>query len=354
MEQERLISFANERPMRPNKSGIQRVLDTRDPSCWRFRLSRLQFFGVAAIVLLPNLPLAFFGHLIFLIFPAFVLTILGIVYWCNGNVPTFDFGNGCFYNDRKKPRYGDFSTLKDYLPLKKITAIQLLLKTVYGGKGSRRLVLELNLFTDDLKRVHVADSSDLKGMRNAAKMLSEKLDVPLKESEPEEAKKLKKTPRWVGFIFLFIFGSVGIGGFYTHALSPLIENFNSRNWKEVPAVVVKSRVENARRRSKNGHYTVYRARISYQYRFNGKVYSSENYSAFTRDFSRGSSEKFRIVRNNPPGKKIICFVNPAAPQQAVCSREIPSWQLVLEGGFFLIFFVVGVFVCCLIWKQSTK
>ena len=353
MEPERLIRFANERPMRPNKSSMQRVLDTRDPSCWRFRHNRLVFFLVTAFVLLPTLPVAFF-HLRFLIFQAFVLTILGIVYWCNRNVPTFDFSNGCFYNDSKKPRYGDFSTLKDYLPLKKITAIQLLFKTVYGGKGSRRTVLELNLFTDDLKRVHVTDSSDLKQMRKAAEMLSEKLNVPLKECEPDPAKKSKPAPRWLGFLFFFIFGSIGVGGFYTYALSPLIENFNSRNWKEVPAVVVKSHVENARRRSKNGHYTVYRARISYQYRFNGKVYTCENYSAFTRDFSRGSSEKFRLVRNNPPGRKIVCFVNPAAPQQAVCSREIPSWQLIWEGGYFLIFAVFGVVVCGFIWKQSKK
>ena len=352
MEPERLIRFANERPMRPNKSSMQRVVDTRDPSCWRFRHNRLVFFLVTAFVLLPTLPVAFF-HLRFLIFQAFVLTILGIVYWCNRNVPTFDFDNGCFYNDRKKPRYGDFSTLKDYLPLKKITAIQLLLKTVYGDKGAR-WVLELNLFTDDLKRVHVTDSIDLKGMRNAAKMLSEKLDVPLKESEPEKTKKHKPTPRWVGFIFLFIFGSVGVGGFYTHALSPLIENFNSRNWKEVPAVVVKSHVENARRRSKNGHYTVYRAKICYQYLFKGKLDTSEIYSAFSRDFSRGSSEKFRIVRNNPPGRKIVCFVDPSTPQRAVCSREIPWGQLIWEGGYFLIFAVFGVVVCGFIWKKSKK
>ena len=353
MEPERLISFANERPMRPNKSGMPRVLDTRDPSCWRFRHNRLIFVLITTVVLLPTLPVAFF-HLIFLIFPAFALTIFGIVYWCNRNIPTFDFSNGCFYNDRKKPRYGDFSTLKDYLPLKKITAIQLLLKTVYGGKGSRRTVLELNLFTDDLKRVHVTDSSDLKQMRKAAEMLSEKLNVPLKECEPDPAKKSNPAPRWLGFLFLFIFGSVGVGGFYTNTLSPLIENFNSRNWKEVPAVVVNSHVEDARRRSKNGHYTVYRAKICYQYLFKGKLYTSEIYSAFSRDFSRGSSEKSRIVRNNPPGRKIVCFVDPLTPQRAVCSREIPWGQLLLEGGTFLIFAVFGVAVCGFIWKKSKK
>ena len=354
MEQERLINFVNDRPLNNGKSW-ERVLETRDPECWYFRLSR-SIWGLYAFLILPPLAATLSGSgsaLIFsLIFLFFILFILAISAKDFFAVPTFDFRNGCFYRDWKKPRYGDVSSLKDYLPFSKISGIQLLYKIVHRCKSGPCQFYELNLITDDLNRIFITDSSNYASLKKTAETLSQKLNVPLKENDRNKTKQ-KNVPRWVAILFLIIFSGAGTLGAIQNIISPLIQNSRTEKWLSVPAEVTNSYVKTARRRSKHSSYTVYKAEITFKYDVKGKSYTSDTYSFF-HDFSRSSYKHRQLVKKFAPGKKFHCFSNPAAPHQAVIDKNIPARSLFLEGAGYSFFIVVGVGIFILLWSQRKK
>ncbi|MBE6386180.1 MAG: DUF3592 domain-containing protein [Lentisphaerae bacterium] len=353
MEQERLINFVNDRPLNNGKSW-ERVLDTRDPDCWRFRLSRTIW---ALYIFLLSVPLAAgfsgsWGTLIFsLIFIFFILFILAGSAKEFYAVPTFDFRNGCFYRDWKKPRYGDVSTLKGYLPFSKISGIQLFYKVVHRSKGPRQ-IYELNLITDDLNRIFVTDSSNYAYLRENAEKLSQKLNIPITENDKHKTKE-KTVPRWVAVLFLIIFSGAGTLGAIQNIISPLIQNSRTEKWLSVPAEVTNSYVKTARRRSKHSSYTVYKAEITFKYDVKGKSYTSDTYSFF-HDFSRSSYKHRQLVKKFVPGKKINCYCNPDDPRRAVIDKKIPAAELVAESGAYLFFIAVGAGVFILLWSQRKK
>ena len=95
----------------------------------------------------------------------------------------------------------------------------------------------------------------------------------------------------------------------------------------------------------------YKAVIHYRYEFKGQVFESQRYSIFSEDFTRGASEKRRIVRACPPGKKIICRVDPANPEEAVISTRLP-WSELLSSSILSLFLTsIGLLAFSAIWKS---
>lgn len=91
----------------------------------------------------------------------------------------FDKERGYFHRGWKKPeRAIDPALLKNYLPLDKIHALQLISERVSGNKSSY-LSYELNLVDVDGGRVNVVDHGHLRGIEEDARMLAEFLGKPL-------------------------------------------------------------------------------------------------------------------------------------------------------------------------------
>ena len=348
---QQMLEFADERPLSGGKS-CERFLDKREPDVWRFRVSKAIFLPFGFMIMIPLWIVFASGSWFALIIPAVALLVLIIASKSFLSTPTFDFANNCYYCDDKKPKYGDFSSLKNYLPLSKITGIQLLFKVVHGSKNSIRQGYELNLVTDDVKRVFVTDSSSYDKLRKAAEELAQRLNVPVKESSRNKVTS-KPVPRWCAFLFLFVFSGLGSIGLFQNILQPLQQNFQAQKWTPCEAVITKSFVDSQRRRSKNSSYTVYKASIAYKFLYNGKEYTSENYSFFN-DFTRSHSRARTLANKYPAGKKITCFVAPANPFQAVIDKKIPAAHLWLEAGGYLVFICAGIGIFLLLWSQRKK
>ena len=350
-ENSRNIEFVSERPLNNGKSW-ERVLDTRDPECWRFRCSK----KIWAVLLFFISSFGFFiCSFSFLAAAAAIFLVLAVLLTVKmfSCTPTFDFDRKCFYCDRKKPRYGEVSHLKGYLPFSRISGIQIFYNVVHGSKGSNRQCYELNLMTDDLRRVFVAGSCNYSNIRKAAEMLAEKLNVPLKENDKNKV-VTKPVPRWVAFIFLFLFSGMGLLGFVLNIIQPALKNWRSQEWQAVEAEVRSSQLSSARRKSKNSSYTVYKAEITYHYTVKGKNYSSSTYSFF-HDFTRNFRKHKELLKNYPVGKKIVCYINPDNPEQAVMTQKMPPLApLCAEAGCYLFFTAVGVGIFLLLWFQRKK
>ena len=306
------------------------------------------------LLFLPPVILFFLdNNWLILLFPAILILILAFSLRGSWFTPTFDFHNNCYYCDKRKPRYGDLTTLRDYISFSKIAGIQLLSKVVHGSKGRSWTAYEINLvLKEDHSRIYVVSCRNFQKCSDWAAEIAKKLNIPLVKHTDKKAYS-KPAPLWVGILFLVIFGGTGSLLIIFTTVLPAIKNHQAKSWIKTPATVISSRVLSEKRRSKNGSYTVYKAVVTYNYTFKNRVYTGKNYSMFS-DFTRSSSSQRKIVRNNPPGRRIICFVDPAAPQHAVISTEISSWELTTNILPPFIFIIAGGVVFFTVLRQKKR
>lgn len=134
------------------------------------------------------------------------------------------------------------------------------------------------------------------------------------------------------FLVFFLVGSVLTYFFF---LRPVYRTYQAQSWTETPCEVVSSRVQS--HRSDDG--TTYSIDILYKYMVDGKEFRSNQYG-FMNFSSSGRSDKSKVVRAHPKGKKTVCFVNPKDPSDAVLMRDW-SWSLLI-GLIPSVFAIVGL------------
>ncbi len=137
------------------------------------------------------------------------------------------------------------------------------------------------------------------------------------------------------FIFFGLFFVVGCATGYFFVLRPGLRLLDSQDWVATPCRIVSSRVE----QQDGDDGSTYRVAISYTYEFAGQAHRSDRYNFWDTIYSSGRSGKEAIVRQYPVGKETTCYVNPAAPPEAVIHRGW-SWSM-LFGLIPLAFAAVG-------------
>lgn len=338
-----------------NDADISRYLDKSDPEVWRFKFRKSRFL-IFLLILLPSVIAgAVSGQLIFILLPAFfIAAIILCTFKKFLRTPTFDFRYRCYHCDWRKNEYGDPTLSRGYVPFSDIAGIQVLSKIIYGSKGHSRTAYELNLIKKDRSRIGVIADKDQEQITAHAAAIAKKLEIPLIENH--ENKVLSKpTPLWLGILFLVLFGGAGIMAFYSTVAIPLCRNHQTQSWIETPAVVTSGKISSMKRRSKNGSYTVYKAEITYCYRFNDKVYSCSNYDMF-HDFSQIKSTQVKLLKEYPVGKTFFCYVDPESPQNAVVSRKVNFFEVFQNTALSAFFIIAGTaaFVIILISRCKKK
>jgi hypothetical protein len=139
-----------------------------------------------------------------------------------------------------------------------------------------------------------------------------------------------------GFLFGLPFFLMGAFFCWMGGLQPLVKIVDSGSWPEVPCVITHSEVES--NYSSDG--TTYRVKIQFRYSYQGREYSGGAFD-FGSGFSSGSKGKRRIVSRYPVGLETVCLVNPANPEEAVLTRNIPGLVL-FAIPFSSIFMLVGL------------
>jgi hypothetical protein len=109
----------------------------------------------------------------------------------------------------------------------------------------------------------------------------------------------------------------------------------AKSWMPITCVINSSRVGSTR--DSDGD-TTYHVEVEYSFPFNGQTYHGNTYQ-FGSAGSSNATDKNAIVAKLPPGTRILCYVNPANPNQSVINRAMSgeTWF----GLFTLIFVVVG-------------
>ena len=164
------------------------------PLRMEFRVSVAAFFlgglfmlvglGIAAVMTVVNLNEVALGFNVETILPLFIGLIFALTGGCIlyfGMIPVvFDKRSGYFFKSRKTPdRVFDQQGRKDYVPLEKIHALQLISEHCSGNKSSF-YSYEINIVLSDGSRVNVIDHGDKKQIREDARKLTQFLgDKPV-------------------------------------------------------------------------------------------------------------------------------------------------------------------------------
>jgi hypothetical protein len=132
--------------------------------------------------------------------------------------------------------------------------------------------------------------------------------------------------KWIGVIFLSLAGLGALlpGGYYVISQAIAMASF-----APTPATVVGSQVMTSRGSKGSTNYNPF---VQYVYRVAGSDYTSSRVVACSFN-TFGYDSSTRIVRANPPGASVTCYVNPADPNDAflVRSTEFLPYLLTLSG-----------------------
>jgi hypothetical protein len=138
----------------------------------------------------------------------------------------------------------------------------------------------------------------------------------------------------IGIFALFLI--VGLGMFYGLAVRTSLLVLSARNWPAVTCTVLSSQV----RTHRGNRGSTYSVDVLYAYRVNGREYKANRYDLMGGS-SSGYDGKRAIIRRYPPGARVICYVDPTDPTQAVLQRGFTPIMLI--GLLPLLFIGAGVF-----------
>lgn len=133
------------------------------------------------------------------------------------------------------------------------------------------------------------------------------------------------------------------------AIIPMYRLIDARSWVETPCTIVSSKLAShtGKNRPKSSTKTTYSIEILYTYQVDGKRYQSDQYNFAVLSTNTSVQSRRQIVKDHPPGKTTVCYVNPRDPEDAVLSRE---WSREMFWGLFPLIFVfvgtLGVLYCC--------
>lgn len=167
-------------------------------------------------------------------------------------------------------------------------------------------------------------------------------------ASPLTAAKPARSGLGCAFLFAVVFAAAGFAAFWFATLRPLLRFGDSAGWVETPCEILASSLE----RHTGSDSTTYRVAVRYRYTFDGRAYESDRY-----DFSSGSTnvgvDRMRAAVNAlPPGRRAVCYVDPADPASAVLSRAPTSG--VWFGFLTLLFPAFGAALVILAWKGAKK
>ena len=150
-----------------------------------------------------------------------------------------------------------------------------------------------------------------------------------------QSTKDDKAPALLLIPFFSVFTLAGIGILIFVVMPTGKKYLAAKSWQETPAKVIWSKV----RSHDSDDGTTYSVDIFYRYTFNGRVYRS-NTGGLMSGSSSGYSAKKEVTKAHPRGTKIVCYVNPEKPWQAIRKRDL-GWSA-LFALFPLPFITIGV------------
>ena len=344
-----------QKPLVPGGSSCvtAKLMDCRDGT-FRFKpAAALYFVPVFLFVMacffliLPNFSVPS-AHIVFYIGSGICLVGGLLVIHAYRKQAVFDFNRKCYWKDSRKLRMGENpERMKDYLSFKNIESLQIITERCKGSKGATWFSYELNIVCHNGTRYNVIDHGGLEQIRKDGRQLADMLGVPLHEVKYRSENSKKKADNVKALLIVSCVTSViALIMIFGMILYPAIKYWQVQSWAATPAVIKQCYLDQYTTRSKHGRQTHYYVNITYTYTRNGQTYQGNNFdvggsrsSTKSRSIMRAMQ---RIIRHLPPGRQVVCYVNPSNPADSLLLRELPLAYLLdcLSCIFFSILPIV--------------
>jgi uncharacterized protein DUF3592 len=141
---------------------------------------------------------------------------------------------------------------------------------------------------------------------------------------------------WLCTLGLFL---IVVGSFFAWRMWLSSEKAQiTRHWSQVPCRILSSRVVSERPTPHSD--PAHRVEVHYEYEFNGVKHSSTRIRQVESAPTLHLDDARQRQQSYPPGSQQICFVNPAAPDEAVLQH---GSRAALYSIWFPLLFVLGGF-----------
>jgi hypothetical protein len=152
------------------------------------------------------------------------------------------------------------------------------------------------------------------------------------------------------FVSLFFLFFLGLGSMFVWLVArEAWAGLQTWSWSQADCEMIRSGVRQTDQRGRNT--SSFYLDIEYRYRFNGNTYVSIRQKVRPKSFS-DYGEVARLVEKYRPGSHAICYINPAAPDEAVLERGSLWFPLLVL--FPLIFVAIGAIGIYATWKTSAS
>lgn len=170
-------------------------------------------------------------------------------------------------------------------------------------------------------------------------------------NQPFSEKKVTTTKGALGCLTVFfsIFLIIGLSLGWKLFIDPIIKIIQSQTWVETACTIISSEVAE----KDDSDETTYKVDIKYKYKFNDVAYESKQYN-FINTYSSGRKSKVKVVKEYPPNKTTVCYVNPDNPTQAVIYRGLEAdFIYIIVPMLFVLVGAGGIGFAINSLKQST-
>jgi hypothetical protein len=187
-------------------------------------------------------------------------------------------------------------------------------------------------------------------------------------ASPLESAKASRAGLGCAVPFGLLFAAIGLVAFWFVTLRPLLRSAASADWVETPCEILSSELE----RHADSDGDTYRVAVRYRYQWPpprmavesgdaaeaattttpARIHESDRYDFSTGSTNVGVKRMRAAVRENPPGHRTVCYVDPAHPESAVLARDTPTG--VWLGFLTLLFPGFGALFIFLAWKSARR
>ncbi|HWH69403.1 MAG TPA: DUF3592 domain-containing protein, partial [Candidatus Sulfotelmatobacter sp.] len=154
----------------------------------------------------------------------------------------------------------------------------------------------------------------------------------------------------VGKVFtsLFFLIFLGFGLFFVGLIArDVFAGLRLWTWQQTNCDIIASSVEETEKAGR--HVGQFEFVVQYRYSFGGQTFTSDQYKRDPKAFS-DYSKAARLTERYRPGSTAVCYVNPAAPAQAVLERDNLLFGLTIF--FPMIFVAIGAGSIYYTWRPK--
>ena len=144
-------------------------------------------------------------------------------------------------------------------------------------------------------------------------------------------------------VFGLVFGTIGLA-ILVLSVRDSLRRLATRHWMPTPCTIVESMIDDKDER--------HQFNSVFEYHFSGRAYTSRHFTHKGGLPNSRIGDAHRLLDRYPPGASATCYVNPAAPNEALIRRDFSAGGIIVPVLFSLPFALFGYGLIFFAWRHD--